>query len=99
MTPQFDVFRNDRSDEVTWLTAVSSVAEGQTYVEKLSANSPGSYFIFSQKNGTRHVIDAILSPNIHVAPRLPAQSGLAAITHPRDYSLVRRQASARFFGK
>jgi hypothetical protein len=99
MTPQFDVFRNDRSDEVTWLAAVTSVAEGQAYVQKLSADSPGSYFIFSQKNGTKHVIDAILSPNIHVAPRLPAPSGLGAIRHPRDYSPVRRQASARFFGK
>jgi hypothetical protein len=99
MTPEFDVFRNDRSDEVTWLTAVNTVAEGEDYVHKLAAKSPGSYFIFSQKNGAKKVIDAILSPNSHAAPRLPAQSGLGALRYPGDYSPGRHQASARFFGK
>ena len=96
MTPEFDVFRNDRSDEVTWLTAVNSVAEGEAYVHKLAANLPGSYFIFSQKNGTKKIIDAILGPKIEAAPRLPAQSGLRELRRPGDYSPSRQEAYARF---
>ncbi len=90
MTPQFDVFRNDRSNEGTWLTAVNSVAEGQVYVNKLTAHAPGSYFIFSQKDATKQPI---------ARPRLPAQSGLGGIKHPGDYSPSRHQASSRFFPK
>lgn len=69
MTPEFDVFRNGKSEEVIWLTAVNSRAEGEAYVQKLDVKSIGGYFIFSQKSGTRQTI---------AAPQPPAQSGLGA---------------------
>ncbi len=69
MTPEFDVFRNDKSDEGIWLTAVNSRAEGEAYIQKLAVKSIGGYFIFSQKSGTRQTI---------AAPQLPAQSDLGA---------------------
>jgi hypothetical protein len=69
MTPAFDVFKNDKSNGVTWLTAVNSLEEGEEHVRKLAVNSPAEYFIFNQRTSIRHMVDA--RPR---TPRLPARA-------------------------
>jgi len=69
MLAAFDVFRNDRSNGVTWLTAVHTLEEGEAHVRKLSINSPAEYFIFNQRTSIRHIVDA--RPR---AVRLPARA-------------------------
>ena len=58
MTPAFDVFKNDKSNGVTWLTAVHTLEEGEAHVRKLSIKSPAEYFIFNQRTSIRHIVDA-----------------------------------------
>jgi hypothetical protein len=58
MTPAFDVFKNDKSDGVTWLTAVNTLEEGEAHVRTLSVDSPAEYFIFNQQTNVRHIVDA-----------------------------------------
>ena len=58
MTPAFDVFKNDKSNGVTWLTAVNTLEEGEAHVRNLSINSPAEYFIFNQRTSFRHIVDA-----------------------------------------
>jgi hypothetical protein len=58
MTPAFDVFKNDKSNGVTWLTAVNSLEEGEAHVRRLSIDSPAEYFIFDQRTSIRHIVDA-----------------------------------------
>jgi hypothetical protein len=69
MTPAFDVFKNDKSDGITWLTAVHTLEEGEAHVRSLSINSPAEYFIFNQRTSIRHIVDA--RPR---AARLPARA-------------------------
>jgi hypothetical protein len=57
MTPAFDVFKNDKSDGVTWVTAVNSLEEGEAHVRRLAVNSPAEYFIFNQRTSIRHIVD------------------------------------------
>jgi len=69
MTPAFDVFKNDKSDGITWLTAVHTLEEGEAHDRSLSINSPAEYFIFNQRTSIRHIVDA--RPR---AARLPARA-------------------------
>jgi hypothetical protein len=71
MTPAFDVFKNDKSNGVTWLTAVNTLEEGEAHVRRLSIDSPAEYFIFNQRTSIRHIVDA--RPR---AARLPARATL-----------------------
>jgi hypothetical protein len=69
MTPAFDVFKNDKSNGVTWLTAVNTLEEGEAHVRRLAMDSPAEYFIFNQRTSIRHIVDA--RPR---AARLPARA-------------------------
>jgi len=69
MIPAFDVFKDDKSHGVTWLTAVNTLEEGEAHVRKLSINSPAEYFIFNQRTSFRHIVD--VRPG---AARLPARA-------------------------
>jgi hypothetical protein len=69
MALAFDVFKDDKSNGVTWLTAVNSLEEGEAHVRRLSVDSPAEYFIFNQRTRIRHIIDA--SPR---TARLPSRA-------------------------
>jgi hypothetical protein len=69
MTPAFDVFKNDKSIGVTWLTAVHSLEEGEAHVRRLALDSPAEYFIFNQRTSIRLMVDA--RPR---AARMPARA-------------------------
>ena len=58
MTAAFDVFKNDKSNGVTWLTAVNSLEEGEAHVRRLAPNSLAEYFILNQRTSIRHIVDA-----------------------------------------
>ena len=69
MTPAFDVFKNDKSNGVTWLTAVNTLEEGEAHIRGLSLESPAEYFIFNQRTSNRHIVD--VRPRI---ARMPARA-------------------------
>ena len=69
MTPAFDVFKNGKSNGVTWLAAVHSPEEGEAHVRRLALDSPAEYFIFNQRTSIRPMVDA--RPR---AVRMPARA-------------------------
>jgi hypothetical protein len=67
--PSFDIFRGIPDREAIWVERVAGLSAARNRMERLAAENPGSYFIFSGKS------HAILARHVEPPRRTPLSVG------------------------